>query len=86
MTPLGLLSGDARRRCMRLLRRIRARGVVWARRSSEFRDAERLHRAGLITAVVSKYNLFGGPRPYRELGLYPTEAAARRLYRTVLPR
>ena len=72
---------------MKLLRRVRARGCVWVRRECEYRDAERLHHVGLITAVVSKYNHLGvGSRPFRELALYPTEADALKMYRTILPR
>lgn len=86
MKPLAQLRGGARRRCMKLLRRVRTRGCVWVRCESQYRDAERLHRVGLVTAVVSKWSWGNGSRPFRELALYPTEADARKMYRTILPR
>ena len=88
MTSLYNLKGDARRRCMRILREIRAHhGCLFVRGESAFRDAQRLHRVGLITACVSKHNLWRpGPRPFRELALFLDESEARKRYRTILPR
>jgi hypothetical protein len=61
--------------------------VVYLRREAEFRMAKRLHRAGLATACVSKWNWSGeGRRPFRELALFLSEADARRQYRQILPR
>lgn len=61
--------------------------VLYVRTEPEFRMAERLHRAGLVTACVSKFAFFDrGRRPYRELAVFAVEADARRQYDRVLPR
>ena len=89
ITPLHSLKGPARRRCMKLLRRLRDPkrfGCIFVRHEPEFREAERLHRAGLLTACASKWNWMGGRRPFRELALFVDESDARKQYKTVLPR
>lgn len=87
MISLSNLKGPARRRCMRIVRDIRTHhGCLFVRGESAFRDAQRLHRAGLITAVASKWNWAGGRRPFRELALFLDEGEARKQYRTILPR
>ena len=89
MISLFNLNGSARRRCMRMLRNIRAHhGCLFVRDEASFRDAERLHRAGLVTAAISKHNWWrGGRRPFRELAIFLDEGAARREYpRTILNR
>jgi hypothetical protein len=58
-------------------------GCVFLWRESDFRDAERLHRAGLVTAVASKSNwigIGGGKRAFRELAVFATESEARARY------
>jgi hypothetical protein len=75
------LRGRRRRRHDRLLRRVAARGVTYVRAGFEFRMAQRLHDAGLVTACASKWNWTGaGRRPFRELALFALESEARRLY------
>jgi len=70
MVPFHRLSGHSKRRHMRLVRRVFSKGWVWVRGESTFRMVERLHKAGLIEARISKWNLFGvGCRPFRELVL-----------------
>lgn len=99
MIPLSLLPGRARRRCLRLLRRVREQpyGTDCVRgeyHGALFRDAQRLHYAGLITAAASKPNwgrLLGDPRaskyPFRELTLFADEAEARKQYpNSIMPR
>lgn len=59
MTPLSKLSGPARRRCLRMARKVRSPsqfGCLFVRGEDSFRDAERLHHAGLVTVVVSKWS------------------------------
>ena len=86
------LKGPARRRCMKLARLVRTQGVVYLRRDHEFRDAFRLHLAGLVTAAVSKFDLMGywerhgKSWAFKELALFPTEAEALKRYETILPR
>jgi hypothetical protein len=88
MTPYGLLKGPARRRCNRLLREVQEHGCTWVRGEDTFRDAERLHNAGLLVAAVSKYRWWGGgKRPFRELALFASRAEAEARYgRSILPR
>jgi hypothetical protein len=75
------LRGPRRRRHNRLLRRVIARGVTHVRAGFEFRMAQRLHDAGLVTACASKWNWIGtGRRPFRELALFALESEARRMY------
>ena len=89
-TTFGRLKGAARRRCHKLLARVREKGVVFVSREHEYRDAERLHQTGLVIACVSKKNLIGRPtgRPFKELALHATEDLAKRgdYARTMLPR
>jgi len=65
------LRGIRRRRHARFLRRVRLHGELYVRSETEFRMAERLHRARIITALVSKWNWIGRPtgRPFREIVL-----------------
>lgn len=73
------LSGPARLRHQRLLRGFRARWNahygVWVRGDTLFRMVERLHRAGLVVATISKYGWLVGRR-YRELQIFATRADA----------
>lgn len=89
MTPYDHLRGRALRRHHRLLRRVLA-GPVSIRytRVHDLRAAERLHHAGLVTAVVSRTNrwLMFGARPFSEVTLYATEAQARASGYQVYPR
>lgn len=82
------LRGQSRRRHRRLLAAVLRRRVMYVRREHEFRMAERLHRAGLVVACISKANLFGPftGRPFRELAVFATEAEATQQYRRMLPR
>ena len=86
----GSLRGRRLRTHRRLLRRIASRPmhVIYVRSNAEFRMAERLHRAHLLTACVSKWNWIGPPngRPFRELALFASENDARRQYEQILPR
>jgi hypothetical protein len=92
MVRLPNLRGHARRRCMKLLRRVLSdyQPVFVHRDECGFRDAERLHRAGLVTAVMTKPNwgwIMGhGGRPFRELALYARESEARSDGRPVMIR
>ena len=54
MLSLYQLSGPSRRRCMRIVRRVKTGEIKFARGEPFFRDVERLHRAGLITAAISR--------------------------------
>lgn len=93
------LRGKARRRCLRLLRSIDRfeqgpkEACAFFRGADAFRDIERLHRAGLVTAAASKGNVFGmfgrrkGKYPFKELAVFLDEGTARERYPwTVLPR
>lgn len=81
MKTLSSLNGRQRRRHRRFLRHIVARGAVWVSSEPEFRMAERLHSAGLVTAAASKKNWLGkGRRPFRELAVFASEDAARKMY------
>jgi hypothetical protein len=85
-----------RRAHLRLLRKLEActkdyrayrPAEIWVRGEASFRKAERLHRAGLLTAAPSKGNFFGtGRRPFRELALFLVEEEARKKYRHIMPR
>jgi hypothetical protein len=87
MTPFHALQGKARRRCLKLVRRIRAR-YLFVRGEASFRDVERLHQARLVTAAASKWNWAGiGTRPFKELAVFANEDEARKLYpESILPR
>lgn len=74
------LPGEARRRCERLLARVRAR-TQYVRTRHEIRDARRLADAGLICAAVSKGRFIGA----LELALFASETEARRRYKVLLP-
>ena len=81
MISLFSLKGPARRRCMKMIREIKAsHGCMFVRGEDKYRDAERLHRAGLITAAGSKWNWMGGRRRFRELALFLDEGEARKQY------
>ncbi len=84
----GAIRGTRLRRHRRMLRRVLERGEIYLRREYEFRMAERLHCAGLVTAVASKANWLGvGRRAFRELTLFSSAAEARRRYPCcVMPR
>lgn len=70
MRKLHELSNRERRCNERLLRRVMsARGGIFVRGEDSFRIAERLHKAGLISAQPSKWGWGGGRRPFRELFL-----------------
>lgn len=87
MKKLQQLSAVQRRRNFRLLRQVQKQSPVFVSRKSEFRMAERLHRAGMLTACVSKIDLLGtGRRSFRELALFATEEQALRQYKKTLPR
>lgn len=94
MIKYGALRGARLRRHRRLLLRVQRGhfglgGPIYVRAEAEFRMAERLHRAGLITAAVSRHNWFGfgNPRrPYRELALFARDAEARRQYPCIMER
>lgn len=90
MKRYGALRGRRLRDHRRLLRRIAAQPqrVIYVRASAEFRMAERLHHAHLLTACVSKWDWFDrlDGRPYRELALFLSETDARRRYGQILPR
>lgn len=87
MTKYYNLKGPQRRRHRRLLRKIQGKRVLYARAEVEFRMIERLHQAGLVTACISKWNWMDtGKRPFRELAVFATEAAARQHYDHQLPR
>lgn len=81
------LRGRRRRRHHQLLAEVR-RNVMYVRSEHEFRIVQRLHRVGLVTACVSKANLFGPytGRPFRKLAVFATETEARRRYDRILPR
>lgn len=82
------LQGSKRRRLAKRLRDIR-RGwgpgcYAYQREPCTFRDARRLHEAGLAVAVGSKGSLDGGGVP-REITLFRTREEALRQYpRTAL--
>ena len=86
------LDGRRRRRHRRILRLVMARGVIYVRSEHEFRMVERLHRAGLVTACVSKLSWLVDPRlarrlrPFRELAVFALESEARRRYPNALRR
>jgi hypothetical protein len=91
------LTGKQRRAHLRWLRRTTTGSKYWGiddradythiRGEDNFRYAERLHRAGLITAAVSKGNMLGiGSRPFRELAVFLDEAKARAICRTLMVR
>lgn len=88
MKRLSALRGKQRRRCMRMFWKVMASGLEYVRRDHEFRNARRLHDAGLVTVVGSKVRMFGdSPWAFRELGIFAEDAEARRMYpRTVMPR
>jgi hypothetical protein len=93
MKLLEQLKGPARRRCLRLLRRVHdpdSYGSIFIRSKHPhaFRDAIRLHRAGLCTVAGSKWGwLAKPPVQFRELVLYASEADARKYHgATILPR
>ncbi len=81
-------NGKVHRRHRRMLAEVRKRGVVYVRGEMQFKIAEQLHKAGLCTACVSKFNLFDdeNPRPFRELAVYASETEALKHYRETLPR
>ena len=89
MKKLHDLRGKARRRCLRFLAHVKSDWqptfVSSRHHAVEFRDAERLHRAGLLTASATKWNWLGGSKP-RELALFMDEDEARRRYRGIMPR
>lgn len=63
--------------------------VLFIRGECSFRQIERLHKAGLVTACASKVNWMGkGNRPFRELAVYLTEQEALERYSkdVILPR
>lgn len=68
MKRLSQLPKKSRRANLRLLRRI-TKKTRWVRGESDFRIAERLHKAGLIVAQPSKWSWRNGKRPFRELEL-----------------
>jgi hypothetical protein len=88
------LSSRARKRHLRFIAKLHKRnefsgmGVLFIRGEASFRQIERLHKAGLVTACASKSNWSGtGTRPFRELAVYLNEQEARQRYPwTVLPR
>lgn len=86
----GSLRGKRLRAHRRLLRRIadRPERVIYVRREAEFRMAEGLHRAHLLTACISKWNWLESPngRTFRELALFASEDKARHQYDQILPR
>lgn len=87
MMRYGALRGYRLRRHRRLIARVAERGRIWVTHEPEFRMVERMHRAGVVAAAVSKWRMFGpGRRPFRELAVFATEAAARTSYRRILPR
>jgi len=90
MMSFGALRGGRLRAHLRMLRRIASRPlqVIYVRSSAEFRMAERLHHAHLLTACISKWNWLGPPngRPFRELALFKSETSARQQYGQILPR
>lgn len=63
------LPSKARRRCLRLLKKVRREGCAFVRAGVERRDAGRLYRAGLIYLAVSKYRPWM-PVPFAELELF----------------
>lgn len=87
MTPYHRLDGRRRRRHLRLLRQVIARRAIWVRWEHQFRMVERLHKAGLVVACVSKFNFLGeGRRPFRELAVFADEREARKHYSRFMPR
>jgi hypothetical protein len=69
---LAELNGRSRRRHRKLLKLVLTNGFVYVRGEPLFRAALRLHREGLISAHISKWNLIGaGRRWFRELELLP---------------
>lgn len=96
---LATLSGRGRRRAMALYRQLfrfdplGKTGVIHVAHAyacnghgAEIRNAERLAKAGLVTAVATKYN-WRGDRIPRELALYLRKADALKAYlqSTLLP-
>lgn len=86
------LEGRGRRRHARLVRSVIARGVIYVRSEHEFRMVERLHKAGMVTACISKTSWLAAtrsgrrPRPFRELAVFALESDARMRYARILPR
>ena len=74
----GNLNGKQRRRLNKIMRAV-VKGWGpgnWARTPCEMRDARRLHEAGKVVAVVSKYGFCGA----KELALFLTMADALQRY------
>lgn len=75
MKNLNQLTGKQRRRHLRFVRLVITRDQnyrgTWVRGEASFRMVERLHKAGLITAYISKWAWGGGSRPFRELSVVP---------------
>ena len=69
MMNLNDLNSKARRRCLRLLTKVREDGCAFVRSGVERRDAIRLYRAGLVFIAVSKYRPWA-PVPLAELKLF----------------
>lgn len=87
MKAYGDLHGRSLRAHRRLLRRVQYCGPVYVDSEPEFRMAERLHRAGLITAAVDRFNLLGrSRRTFKRLALFASETEARERYGIIMPR
>ena len=69
------LGAKGRRQLARWISQIRKHhGCTFVRGEGSFRIIERLHRAGLLAACITKANWFGkGRRPFRELVVYEHE-------------
>lgn len=87
MKKYGGLRGTALRQHRKMLRRVQQQGSLYIDFEHLFRILERLHRAGLVTCCVAKWNwLERSGRPFRELAVYAEEREARRHYAKILPR
>lgn len=77
MKKLHQLTPSQRKNHLRFLKKVLSRNTVYVRGETSFRIVERLHKAGLVSAFVSKWNMFfNGTRLFRELEVRPFGASS----------
>jgi hypothetical protein len=94
MKSFAATGAKGRRQLRQVLNAIRRRSEwvtepsgIFVRGEASFRIIERLHRAGLVTACMTKHNLFGkGRRPFREIVVYASEKDVWQGHLPILPR
>lgn len=71
MKKFSELSSKQKKNHLKILKKLILPGdVFWVRGEVSFRMVERMHKAGIVHAFVSKYNWFGnGSRPFKELAI-----------------